>query len=74
MARWSFIRVGFRVNPKNLLDSLTVVPSEVLGRIRMPKMSLENYVFPEPTEAAVPPDRARRRRPRFPDQLNSPSV
>jgi hypothetical protein len=39
-----------------------MVPSEVLDRIPMPEMALENYLFPEPTEAAVPPDRARRRR------------
>jgi hypothetical protein len=63
MVRWSFIRAGFRLNPRNLLDSLTVVPSEIIDRIRMPEMALENYVFPEPTEAAMPPDRARRRRP-----------
>jgi hypothetical protein len=36
-----------------------MVPSEVLDRIRIPEMALENYVFPEPTKAAVPPDRAR---------------
>jgi hypothetical protein len=40
------------------MDSLTVVPSEVLDRICIPEMALENYVFPEPTEAAVPLDRA----------------
>jgi hypothetical protein len=62
MVRWSFIQAGFRLNPRNLLDSLTVVLSEVLDRIRMPEMALENYLFPEPTEGAVPPDRARHRR------------
>jgi hypothetical protein len=66
MVRWSFIRAGFRLNPRNLLDSLTVVRSEILDRIRMPEMALQNYVFPEPTEAAVPPDRARRRRAQIP--------
>jgi hypothetical protein len=74
MVRWSFIRAGFRLNPRNHLDSLIMVPSHILNRIRMPEMALENYVLPEPTEPAVPPDRTRRRRARFLDQLNPPSV
>jgi hypothetical protein len=74
MVRSSFIWAEFRLDPRNLSDSFIVVPSEVLDRIRMPEMTLENYVFREPTEATVAPDRDRRRRLRFPDQLNSPSV
>jgi hypothetical protein len=62
MVRWSFIRAGFRLNPKNLLAPLTVTPADVLARIAMPEVTLEEYVFAPATEAALPAGRAGNRR------------
>jgi hypothetical protein len=45
MVRWSFLRAGFRLNPDNLLDPLTVIPSQVLNRIATLEMTLADYFF-----------------------------
>jgi hypothetical protein len=58
MVRWSFVRAGFRLNPKNLLAPLTVTPVDVLARIAMPEVGLENYVFGAPPEVPLPAGRA----------------
>jgi hypothetical protein len=39
MVKWSFLRPGFRFNSDNLLDPLTVIPSQVLNRIANPEMT-----------------------------------
>jgi hypothetical protein len=62
MVRWSFVRTGCRVNLKDLLARLTVIPSTVLDRIRLPEIRLEEYVFLEPTEAVQAAARAARQR------------
>jgi hypothetical protein len=30
MVKWSFLRAGFRLNPDNLMDPVTVIPSQIL--------------------------------------------
>jgi hypothetical protein len=43
--RWTFVRAGFRLKPKNLLTPLTVTPADVLARIAMPEIGLEDCGF-----------------------------
>jgi hypothetical protein len=74
IARRSFVRVGIRLKPKDLLALLTVIPGTVLDRIRMPEKPLEESVFSERTEAAQPAARTERRRAQFQDPMNSRSV
>jgi hypothetical protein len=62
MVRWSFVRAGFRLNPKNLLAPLTVTPAGVLTRIAMPEIGLEDYIFGAPPEVPLPAGRTRHRR------------
>jgi hypothetical protein len=62
MVRWSFPRVGVRFGPDNLVDPLTVIPSQVLNRIATPEMTLAHYVFPESFKTPVQAERPRRRR------------
>jgi hypothetical protein len=52
--RWSFVRAGFHLNPKNLLAPLTTTPADVLAQIAMPKIGLEDYVFGAPPEVLLP--------------------
>jgi hypothetical protein len=53
MIRWSFLRAGFRLNPGNLLDPLTVIPSQVLNRIATPEMTVADFRFSESFETPV---------------------
>jgi hypothetical protein len=62
MVRWSFLRAGFHLNPDNLLNSLTVIPRQVLNRITTPEMILVDYTLPESFETPVQAERARPRR------------
>jgi hypothetical protein len=66
IVRWSFVRAGFRLNPKNLLASLTVIPVDVLARIAILEIELEDYVFGAPPEVLLPAGRARHRRATIP--------
>jgi hypothetical protein len=50
MDGWSFDRPGFRLNPHDLLGPLTVNPTEVLNKIGVPEMSLEQLVSGETDE------------------------
>jgi hypothetical protein len=50
MVGWSFVRGGFRLDPRNLLAPLTVTPEEVLHRIASPEVGLEELVFPHAPE------------------------
>jgi hypothetical protein len=54
MMRWSFVGAGFRLNPKNLLAPLTVTPADMLARIVMPEIGLEDYVFGALSEVPLP--------------------
>jgi hypothetical protein len=45
MVTRSFLPAGFRLNPGNPLDPLTVIPSQVLNRIANPEMTLADYTF-----------------------------
>jgi hypothetical protein len=51
MVRWSFLRAGFRLNPKNLLVALAVTRTEVGERIVVPELSLEEFIFSATGEA-----------------------
>jgi hypothetical protein len=62
IVRWSFVRAGFRLNPKNLLAPITVTRADMLARIAMPETGLENYVFGAPPEIPLPAGRAGHRR------------
>jgi hypothetical protein len=62
MARWSFVPAGFRVNPKNRLAPLTVTPADVLARIAIPEIGLEDYIFGAPLEVPLPAGRVGHRR------------
>jgi hypothetical protein len=57
MVRWSFVRAGFRFNPK----PLTVTPADMLAQIVMLEIGLEDYVFDAPPEVPLPAGRARHR-------------
>jgi hypothetical protein len=58
MVRWSFVRAGFLLSPKNLLAPLTVTRADVLTRIAMPEIGLEDYVFGASPEVPLPAGRA----------------
>jgi hypothetical protein len=62
MVRWSFVRAGFHLNPKNLLAPLTMTPADVLARIAMPEIGLEDDVFSGLPEVPLPAGRAGHRR------------
>jgi hypothetical protein len=53
LVRWSFIRARFRLNSANLIVPLTINRTEVLTRISVPEMSLEQLVSQEPTECSA---------------------
>jgi hypothetical protein len=57
MVRWSFVRAGFRLNPKNLLAQLTVTPADLLARIAVPEIGLDDYLFGAPPEVPLPAGR-----------------
>jgi hypothetical protein len=58
VARWSFVRAGFRLNPGNRLAPLTVTPVHVLARIAIPEIGLEDYIFSASLEVPLPAGRA----------------
>jgi hypothetical protein len=60
--RWSFLRAGFRFNPRNLLASLTVTRTKVRESIIVLELSLEEFVFSAPDEAAMAAERPAHRR------------
>jgi hypothetical protein len=60
--RWSFLRAGFRLNPKDLLAALTVTRTEARERIVVPELSLEEFVFLAPDEAVKAAERPACRR------------
>jgi hypothetical protein len=62
MVRWIFVRAGFRLNRKNLLAPLTVTPADVLARIAIPEIGLEDYGFGAPPGVSLPAGRAGHRR------------
>jgi hypothetical protein len=60
--KWSFVWAEFRLNPKNLFAPLTVTPADVLARIAIPQIGLEDYIFGATPEGPLPAGRARHRR------------
>jgi hypothetical protein len=50
MVRRSFLRAGFRLNPKHFLVPLTITRTEILERIIMPELYREEFVFSAPNE------------------------
>jgi hypothetical protein len=69
MVRWSFRRAGFNLNSTQLLGPLTVNPAEVLERIAVPEMALQELVSLDPSTAPASSDRAIHRRARIPAPL-----
>jgi hypothetical protein len=69
MVRWSFDRAGFRLNPHDLLGRLTLNPMEVLNRIGVPEMSLEQLISAETDEGSESQERPIRRRVRLPSLI-----
>jgi hypothetical protein len=55
MIPWSFSRAGFHINSDDLLASLTINRTEVLARISVPEISLEQLISQEATEAPASP-------------------
>jgi hypothetical protein len=53
MVRWSFLRAGFRLNPKHFLVPLTITRTEILEQIVVPELYLEEFVFPAPNESVM---------------------
>jgi hypothetical protein len=66
MVRWSFCRAGFSLNPENLLAPVRVRPDEVLGRIALPEITLEELTSLEPNGTAASARPPVRRRARIP--------
>jgi hypothetical protein len=62
MARWCFLRVGFRLNQKNILAPLTMTGAEIRERIVVPELSLEEFVFSALDEAVRAAERPTRQR------------
>jgi hypothetical protein len=60
--RWSFLRAGFHLNPENLLAPLTMTRTEVLERMVVLELSLEEFVFSTPDEAVRAAERPACRR------------
>jgi hypothetical protein len=52
LVRWSFLRAGFRLNPKYLLVPLTITRTEIRERIVVPELYLEEFVCSAPNEVA----------------------
>jgi hypothetical protein len=69
MVRWSFLRAGFHLNPKNLLALLIVTRTEVLERIILPELSLEDVIFSAPDEAVRAAERPASRRAPIPGPI-----
>jgi hypothetical protein len=69
MVRWSFRRAGFNLNPSQLLGPLTVNPDEVLVRITVPEMALQELISFDPSAAATSLERSIHRRARIPAPL-----
>jgi hypothetical protein len=72
MVRWSFVRAGFRLNPKNLLEPFTLTPAD--ARVAMPEIGLEDYGFGAAPEVPLPAGRAGHRRAPIPNLLNLQSI
>jgi hypothetical protein len=53
MVPWSFNHARFPLNSDNLLASLTINHTEILARINVPEMSLEQLIFQELTETSA---------------------
>jgi hypothetical protein len=69
MVRWSFDRAAFRLNPNDLLGPLTVNPIEVLNRIGVPEMSLEQLISGETDEGSESQQKPIPRRVRIPSPI-----
>jgi hypothetical protein len=54
IVRWTDIPARFRPNLKNISAPIAVTPADVLARIPMPEVTLEQCVFASTTEAALP--------------------
>jgi hypothetical protein len=61
MVRWSWSRAGFRLISDDLLAPIIINRTEVLARIIVPEMSLEQLVSQEPTETPASAGRPVRR-------------
>jgi hypothetical protein len=66
LVRWSFLRAGFRLNPKYLLVPLTITRTGILERIVVPELYLEQFVFSAPNEVVRAAERSTRLRASIP--------
>jgi hypothetical protein len=58
MVRWSFVRAGFRLDPDNPFNPVTLHPQMVIAGISLPEISRQEYVELETLRPPLRTDRA----------------